>query len=117
MPGLGRHASDPLLHGREAGALGSPPLPRVDLARKPERGAAPRVPGEDVRAADAEPAGRGKDPGGNERIGFIAKTSISREEFGLKWNQLLEAGGVLDGDKVDIQLDVQAVSAAREVAA
>jgi len=69
-------------------------------------------------ALDAEPAGRGMDPWGNERIGFAAKASIDRKDFGLKWNQLLEAGGVLVGDKVDIELDVQAVNtAARDAAA
>ena len=67
---------------------------------------------------DAESAGRGMDPWGNERIGFVAKTSIDRKDFGLKWNQLLEAGGVLVGDKVEIELDIQAVNtAARDVAA
>jgi len=67
---------------------------------------------------DAEHAGRGLDPWGNERIGFVAKTSLDRKEFGLGWNQLLEAGGVLVGDRVDIELDVQAVNtAARDAAA
>ena len=67
---------------------------------------------------EAESGGRGKDPWGNERIGFVAKTSIDRKDFGLKWNQLLEAGGVLVGDRVDIELDVQAVqAAAKDVAA
>ncbi len=69
-------------------------------------------------AIDAEPTGRGKDPWGNERAGFVAKASIDRKDFGLKWNQLLEAGGVLVGDRVDIELDIQAVNtAARDVAA
>jgi len=68
-------------------------------------------------ALDAEPAGRGIDPWGNERIGFVAKTSIDRKDFGLAWNQLLEAGGVLVGDRVDLELDVQAVSAAARDAA
>jgi len=66
---------------------------------------------------DVEPAGRGKDPWGNERIGFVAKASIDRKDFGLAWNQLLEAGGVLVGDRVDLELDVQAVSAAARDAA
>lgn len=69
-------------------------------------------------ALEAEPAGRGVDPWGNARIGFVAKASIDRKEFGLTWNQLLEAGGVLVGDRVDLEFDVQAVSAAaRDVAA
>ena len=67
---------------------------------------------------DVEQAGRGTDPWGNERIAFAAKTSIDRKDFGLGWNQLLEAGGVLVGDRVDIELDVQAVNtAARDAAA
>jgi polyisoprenoid-binding protein YceI len=67
---------------------------------------------------DVEPAGRGMDPWGNERIGFVAKTSLDRKDFGLKWNQVLEAGGVLVGDRVDLELDIQAVNtAARDVAA
>ena len=67
---------------------------------------------------EVEPAGRGIDPWGNERIGFVARTSIDRKGFGLGWNQLLEAGGVLVGDRVDIELDVQAVNtAARDAAA
>lgn len=67
---------------------------------------------------DVESSGRGVDPWGNERLGFAARTSIDRKDFGLAWNQLLEAGGVLVGDRVDIELDVQAVNtAARDVAA
>jgi polyisoprenoid-binding protein YceI len=58
---------------------------------------------------DVELEGRGTDPWGNERISFSASTRIDRSEFGLRWNQVLEAGGVLVGDKVDIQIDVQAV--------
>jgi polyisoprenoid-binding protein YceI len=59
----------------------------------------------------AELLGGGKDPWGNERIGFQATTAISRKDFGLIWNQALETGGVLVGDRVDIALDVQAVKA------
>lgn len=61
---------------------------------------------------EAEPTGRGIDPWGNERVGYTAKTHFDRKDFGLQWNQLLEAGGVLVGDRVDIELDVQAVNAA-----
>lgn len=60
---------------------------------------------------DAEYGGQGKDPWGNQRVAFSASTSLSRGEFGLKWNQALEAGGVLVGDKIDIEVEVQAVSA------
>ena len=60
---------------------------------------------------DAEYGGRAKDPWGKERVGFLATTSLDRKDFGLKWNQLLEAGGVLVGDRVDIELDIQGVKA------
>jgi polyisoprenoid-binding protein YceI len=66
---------------------------------------------------EAEAGGRGKDPWGNERIGFFAKTALDRKDYGLKWNQVLEAGGVLVGDKVEIELDVQAVSKSAAAAA
>lgn len=61
---------------------------------------------------EVEYGGRAKDPWGNERIGFVAKTALDRKDFGLGWNQLLETGGVLVGDRVDIDLEVQAVKAA-----
>jgi len=66
---------------------------------------------------DVEYGGQAKDPWGNERIGFIAKTAFDRKDFGLGWNQALEAGGVLVGDRVDVELEVQAVKAAAEHAA
>ena len=60
-------------------------------------------------ALDAEVAGRGKDPWGNDRIGFSATGSLDRTDFGLQWNQALEAGGLLVGTRVDIEIDLQAV--------
>lgn len=50
----------------------------------------------------------GKDPYGNIKTGFSAKTSFNRKDFGLHWNQALETGGVLVGEKVDIELDLEA---------
>lgn len=47
------------------------------------------------------------DPWGNEKAAFTASTEIVREEFGIVWNAALEAGGVLVGPKVRIELDVQ----------
>ena len=58
---------------------------------------------------DVEFAGRAKDPWGNERAGFAARTSIERKEFGLTWNQVLETGGVLVSDRVDIEIELEAV--------
>jgi polyisoprenoid-binding protein YceI len=64
-----------------------------------------------------ERGGQAKDPWGNQRTGFAATASIQRSDFGLAWNQALETGGLLVGDRVDIELDVQAVqSAARKSA-
>ena len=60
---------------------------------------------------DVEQTGGGKDPWGNPRLGFSAKTSINRSDFGLKWNQALETGGVLVGEKIDIEIEVSAVKA------
>jgi polyisoprenoid-binding protein YceI len=61
---------------------------------------------------DLEELGSGKDPWGNQRIAFAAKTSIERGDFGLKWNQALETGGVLVGEKVDIEIDVEVIGKA-----
>ena len=66
---------------------------------------------------ETEFLGRGKDPWGNERIGFQAHTTVNRKEFGLNWNQALEAGGVLVGEKVEISLDIQAIKAQASQAA
>jgi polyisoprenoid-binding protein YceI len=54
--------------------------------------------------------GRRSDPWGNERIGYEAHAKISRKDFGLEWNQALEAGGVLVGDDVKIELNVEAIA-------
>jgi len=58
---------------------------------------------------DVEQTGAGKDPWGNARMGFSARTSIHRGEWGLKWNQALETGGVLVSDKVDVEVEAQVV--------
>ena len=51
------------------------------------------------------------DPWGNEKAMFSAVTEINREDFGLTWNAPLEAGGVLVGKKVAIEIEVQAAKA------
>lgn len=57
---------------------------------------------------DVNEEGRLKDPYGNDRIGFSATGKLDRREFGLTWNQALEAGGVLVGNEVKITIDVEA---------
>jgi len=49
-----------------------------------------------------------KDPWGNIRIGATATTKINRKEWGLGWNQVLEAGGFAVGEQVTITLDIEA---------
>ena len=56
--------------------------------------------------------GRGMDPWGNERAGFEAKGKINRTDFGLTWNQALEAGGVVVGEDVKLSIDVELVKQA-----
>ena len=56
--------------------------------------------------------GEGKDPWGGTRISFSADTTIDRREFGLTWNQALEAGGMLVGNDIAIHLEAQAVAPA-----
>jgi polyisoprenoid-binding protein YceI len=53
--------------------------------------------------------GAGTDPWGNERAAFTATAELDREDFGLTWNQVLEAGGLLVGKKVRIELEVELV--------
>ena len=57
---------------------------------------------------DVEQTGRGKNPWGQEVIGFEAKTKINRKDFGLNWNAALESGGVLVSDDVKISIDIEA---------
>jgi polyisoprenoid-binding protein YceI len=59
---------------------------------------------------DAREEGTGKDPWGNERIGFSATTRIDRREYGLEWNQALETGGFLVGHDIDISLEVEGIA-------
>jgi polyisoprenoid-binding protein YceI len=57
--------------------------------------------------------GANASPMGDERIAFSAATDVDREDWGLTWNVALETGGMLVGKKVRIELNVQAVAAAR----
>ncbi len=58
---------------------------------------------------DVTPEGGVVDPWGNERAGYSLTAKIGRGVFGLKWNQALEAGGVVVGDEVKISGDVELV--------
>lgn len=50
-----------------------------------------------------------KDPWGKTRRGAMASASINRKDFGLEWNLALEAGGVVVGERVAIELEVELV--------
>jgi polyisoprenoid-binding protein YceI len=50
-----------------------------------------------------------KDPWGGMRRGASAATKINRKDFGLTWNKVLETGGVMVGDDVTINLEVELV--------
>lgn len=56
--------------------------------------------------------GEAKDPWGNTRAGFSATTEINRKDFGLGWNKVLEAGGLLVGEEVEIMIDIEAIKKA-----
>ncbi len=52
------------------------------------------------------------DPYGNERFGLTAATSINRQDFGVKWNMVLEGGGLMVGDKVTLNIALEAYAPA-----
>lgn len=63
--------------------------------------------------------GTAKSPWGATSAGFSASTTINRKDWGLTWNQALETGGVLVGDKIKINIELELVKqeeAAREEA-
>jgi len=55
--------------------------------------------------------GSGQDPWGNEKVGFTANGKLNRKAYGLTWNQTLETGGVLVGEDIKINLQIQAQQA------
>lgn len=59
---------------------------------------------------DVTETGTGIDPWGNMRVGIQAEGTINRKDFGLTWNQALEAGGVLVGEEVTLSIEAQAVA-------
>jgi len=61
---------------------------------------------------DAEYSGQATDPYGNKRAGLSATGTINRKDWGLNWNMALEAGGVLVGDKIKIEIDLSVIEKA-----
>lgn len=60
---------------------------------------------------EARHAATAKDPWGNTRLIFTARGAFNRSDFGIRWNKALDNGGWLVGEKVDVELDIQAVPA------
>jgi polyisoprenoid-binding protein YceI len=58
------------------------------------------------------PGEESKDPWGNFRTGASATTKIKRSDFGLTWNAALEAGGLLVGDELKIELELSLIKSA-----
>ena len=56
-----------------------------------------------------ELAGQVRDPWGSDRAIFSATTRVDREDFGVTWNVALEAGGVLVGKEIGIEIEVETV--------
>lgn len=52
--------------------------------------------------------GRQRTTANTETVSFTAETSITRKDYGLNWNAVLETGGLVAGDTVKIVLAVQA---------
>jgi polyisoprenoid-binding protein YceI len=50
-----------------------------------------------------------KDPWGNERAGFETSTTLNRKDYGIVWNKLLDNGGTLLGDDVNVSINLETV--------
>lgn len=61
-------------------------------------------------ALDVEYNGTSKSPYGKTLVGFSASGSLNRKDFGVNFNAALETGGVVVGDKVKIEIEVEAAA-------
>jgi polyisoprenoid-binding protein YceI len=62
-----------------------------------------------VTEFDVEFGGIMKDPWNNIKAGFEINGKINRKDFGLNWNALTEAGGMVVGEEVKIHVNVELV--------
>ena len=56
-----------------------------------------------------EEGGKWVDKGPKVRAGFVAKTRIKRHDFGVSWNDVVDKGGVVVGNTIDITIDAEAI--------
>jgi polyisoprenoid-binding protein YceI len=68
-------------------------------------------------ALDVEYTGKAMSPWGTTSIGFSGHTVINRKDWGLTWNQALETGGMLVGDDVTIDIELELVEVEQPQAA
>jgi polyisoprenoid-binding protein YceI len=61
---------------------------------------------------ETEYNGKAISPWGGESAGFSARTEINRKDFGLTWNVALETGGVLVGDIIKINIELEIIKQA-----
>ncbi|HEY6953800.1 MAG TPA: YceI family protein [Flavisolibacter sp.] len=66
---------------------------------------------------NVEYSGATKDPWGNQKAGFVISGKINRSDFGLNFNAALETGGLVLGEEVKINSEVQLVKQVASVAA
>jgi polyisoprenoid-binding protein YceI len=59
---------------------------------------------------DVEYGGTMVDPWGNTKAGYEISGKVNRHDFGLKWNAVTEAGGLVVGDEIKLALNVQLAS-------
>jgi polyisoprenoid-binding protein YceI len=59
---------------------------------------------------DVDYSGSVKDPWGGQRAAFTATTTINRQDFGIKWNQILDNGGVMVSDEVKLEFGIEGVA-------
>ncbi len=50
-----------------------------------------------------------EDPWGNTRAGFSASGKLDRREFGMSWNKAMDKGGIVVGNDVSFELEIEAV--------
>jgi polyisoprenoid-binding protein YceI len=62
------------------------------------------------------PSSQVKDPHGNLHVGAHATTTINRKDFGLTWNRVIETGGLMVGEDVEITIEVEAMKKAASAA-
>ena len=60
-------------------------------------------------SVDFTMTGSALDPFGNTRVGFEGALAIKRSDWDLTWNAVLETGGVLVSDRIQVEFDVSAI--------